>query len=94
MSKLTLEQVKLYLSKVPGWKLAEDRMALYRTYQCSNFATAIHFVNRVAEQLEQDCQHMEIHICGNSVTFTLTTREAKGLTGKDFALEQTISKVS
>jgi 4a-hydroxytetrahydrobiopterin dehydratase len=94
LSKLSLEQVKLYLGKVPGWKLAEDRMALYRTYTCSDFRTAISLVNRVAEQLEQDNQHVEIRICGNAVTFTLTTGEAKGLTGKDFALAQVISKVS
>jgi len=94
MSRLALEQVKLYLSKVPGWKLVEDRMALSRTYHCRDFAAAISFVNRVAELLEPDSQHVEIHLNGGIVTFTLATREAKGLTGKDFALAQTISKVS
>ncbi|KQL49033.1 pterin-4-alpha-carbinolamine dehydratase [Brevibacillus choshinensis] len=94
MSKLSLEQVKLYLGKVPGWKLVEDRMALSRTYHCRDFGTAISFVNRVAELLEYDSQHVEIHVNGGLVTFTLATREAKGLTGKDFALAQTISKVS
>ncbi|MGG1660344.1 4a-hydroxytetrahydrobiopterin dehydratase [Brevibacillus sp. NRS-1366] len=94
MSRLSLEQVKLYLGKVPGWKLVEDRMALSRTYHCPDFAAAISFVNRVAELMETDSQHLEIHLNGGMVTFTLATREAKGLTGKDFALAQTISKVS
>ncbi|MFD2372035.1 4a-hydroxytetrahydrobiopterin dehydratase [Brevibacillus sp. GCM10020057] len=94
MSKLSLEQVKLYLSKVPGWKLVEDRMALSRTYHCRDFAAAISLVNRVAELLEYDGQHVEIRVNGSTVTFTLATQEAKGLTGKDFALAQTISKVS
>ncbi|WP_432776778.1 4a-hydroxytetrahydrobiopterin dehydratase [Brevibacillus gelatini] len=94
MSKLSLEQVKLYLSKVPGWRLAEDKMALSRTYHCRDLATAVSFVNRVAEMIEQDSQHVEIHLSGGTVTFTLATREANGLTGKDFALAQTISKVS
>jgi len=94
VSKLSLEQVKLYLGKVPGWRLAEDRMALYRTYTCSDFRTAIGFVNRVAEQLDQDHQHVDIRISGNTVTFTLATAGAHGLTGKDFALAQAISKVS
>lgn len=94
MSKLSLEQVKLYLGKVPGWKLIEERMALSRTYHCRDFATAISFVNRVAELLDYDGQHVEILVNGEMVTFILTTREAKGLTGKDFALAQTISKAS
>lgn len=94
MSKLSLEQVKLYLNKVPGWRLVEERMALSRTYHCSDFAAAIQLVNRVAELVEQESQHVEIHLKGRVVTFTLTTREATGLTGKEFALAQTISKVS
>ncbi|MDT3416522.1 4a-hydroxytetrahydrobiopterin dehydratase [Brevibacillus aydinogluensis] len=94
MTRLTLEQVKVYMNKVPGWRLVEDRMALARTYHCPDFASAVSFVNRVAEQLEHDSQHVEILISGGAVTFTLTTRDAKGLTGKDFALAQTISKVS
>lgn len=93
MSRLSVEQVKLYLGKVPGWKLVEDRMALARTYECTDFASAMRLVNRVAEMLEHDSQHVEIHIKANLVTFVLTTREARGLTGKDFALAQTITKV-
>ena len=94
VSKLSLKQVKLYLDKVPGWKLVEEHMALSRTYHCQDFAAAIQLVNRVSELLEQESQHVEIHLKGSSVTFTLTTREPGGLTGKEFALAQTISKVS
>ncbi|MGE7273521.1 4a-hydroxytetrahydrobiopterin dehydratase [Brevibacillus panacihumi] len=93
MSRLSVEQVKLYLGKVPGWRLVEDRMALSRTYECSDFASAMRLVNRVAEMLEHDSQHVEIRINANLVTFVLATREARGLTGKDFALAQTITKV-
>lgn len=93
MTKLTLEQVKYYLGKVPGWKLAEDQMALHRAFVFTDFTAVIHFVNRVAEQLEQDSDHTEIRISARNVTITLTTREAKGLTGKDFALAQAISKL-
>ncbi|WP_421616762.1 4a-hydroxytetrahydrobiopterin dehydratase [Brevibacillus sp. TJ4] len=94
MSKLSVEQVKLYLSKVPGWKLVEERMALSRTYHCRDFAVAVQLVNRVAELLEHDGQYVEIHLAGNVVTITLTTGGRIGLTGKEFALAQAISKVS
>lgn len=94
MSKLSLEQVKLYLGKVPGWQLREESMALSRTYQFSDFPAAISFVGRVAELLEQDSRHVEIRIHQERVTFTVSSKEAQGLTGKDFALAQMISKVS
>lgn len=65
--QLSLEQVKLYLNKVPGWRLMEDRMALSRTYQCRDFSTAVSFVNRVAELLDQDSHHVEILIRQSTV---------------------------
>jgi 4a-hydroxytetrahydrobiopterin dehydratase len=94
MAKLTLEQVKFNLGKVPGWQLAEDQISLHRTFVCADFLSAVRLINRVTEQLEQDSDHVEMRIHRNKVTFRLTTLEAKGLTGKDFALAQLISKLA
>lgn len=93
MAKLTLEQVKFNLGKVPGWQLAEDQMVLFRTFLFADFLSSVQFIDRIAEYVEQDCDHAEIRLTGKKVTIRLTTQEAKGLTGKDFALAQTISKL-
>ncbi|NGQ97113.1 4a-hydroxytetrahydrobiopterin dehydratase [Brevibacillus sp. SYP-B805] len=94
MSRLTLEQVKFNLGKIPGWKLDDQQMALSRTFVCEDFRSVIRLINQVAEYLEQDYQHLEMRIVGHSITFTLSTKEAKGLTGKDFALAQLVNKLT
>lgn len=93
MTTLTLEQIKWNLNKVPGWKLVEDQLALYRTFAYQDFHSAVHFINQIAEYVEKDKDHLDIRIHGSLVTITLSTNR-KGLTGRDFALAQTISKLA
>jgi len=93
MTKLTIEQVTFNLGRIPGWKLAEDQMALYRTFTFFDFVTAVRFVNMLAEYVPHEDYQPEIRIAGPMVTCTLTTHQVKGLTGKDFALAQQINKL-
>lgn len=93
MTKLTIEQIKWNLNKVPGWKLVEDQHALCRTFTYQDFHSAVQFINQIAEYVEQDLSHLDVHISGSVVTITLSTLH-KGITGRDFALAQTISKLA
>ncbi|WP_134682951.1 4a-hydroxytetrahydrobiopterin dehydratase [Brevibacillus migulae] len=93
MSKLTLEQVKFNLGKIPGWKLVDHPLALSRTFSCDDFHSAVRLINQIAEYIGQDHEHLEIKLMDNQLTLTLSTRKANGLTGKDFALAQTINKL-
>ncbi|MGD8191743.1 4a-hydroxytetrahydrobiopterin dehydratase [Brevibacillus ginsengisoli] len=93
MTKLTIEQIKWNLNKVPGWKLVEDQHALYRTFTYQDFQKAVLFINQISEYVDQDANHLDIHISGSIVTISLSTQN-KGLTGKDFALAQMISKLA
>lgn len=94
MTKLTIDQVKFNLGKVPGWSLTDDERALTQSFTCTPFPKAIEFVNRVASYLGQDHDHAEIRIAGDRVTFVLSSKKANGLTGKDFAIAQAITKLS
>ncbi|MGE5703104.1 MAG: 4a-hydroxytetrahydrobiopterin dehydratase [Clostridia bacterium] len=93
MTKLTLDQVKFNLGKVPGWKLSDDQKALMQTFACNDFAKAIEFVNRVASYLEHDHDHAELRIASGWVTVLLSSKAVNGLTGKDFAIAQAINKM-
>ncbi len=94
MARLTTDQVKFNLGKIPGWRLTDDQIALTRTFSCSHFTDAIALVNRIAQYLEQDYHHAEIRILSGTVTVSLSSKEARGLTGKDFAIAQAINKMS
>ncbi|MBO8163260.1 MAG: 4a-hydroxytetrahydrobiopterin dehydratase [Brevibacillus sp.] len=92
MTRLTIEQIACNMYTIPGWKLDSERMALYRTFDCRDFMSAVRFVQQAAEYAGADhCP--DIRISGPCVTFTLSTTSANGLTGKDFALAQAINKL-
>ncbi|WP_139489529.1 4a-hydroxytetrahydrobiopterin dehydratase [Brevibacillus dissolubilis] len=93
MSKLTTDQVRFNLGKAPGWKLTDDQTALSRTFLFVDFASATHFVSRVAEWVEGTGVLPDVRIHGSTVTITLTSQHVRGLTGKEFALAQIINKI-
>jgi 4a-hydroxytetrahydrobiopterin dehydratase len=84
MEKLSPEQIKAALAAVPEWRQRGN--AISRTYAFKDFPAAIKFVQAVAGLAEQAQHHPDIDIRWNQVTLTLTTHDAGGLTGKDFAL--------
>lgn len=84
MEKLTEEQVKSELERLPEWSAAGDQ--IQRTYQFEDFAQSIRFVNQVAEAAESAQHHPDILIRYNKVTLSLSTHDAGGITPKDFAL--------
>ncbi len=84
MEKMTVEQVRVALKSAPDW--TETGGQIHRTYQFKDFVEAMKFVAKVAEQAELDQHHPDILIRWNKVTLTLSTHDAAGITGKDFAL--------
>lgn len=84
MDKMTAEQVLDAMKAAPDW--AETGGQIHRTYQFKDFVEAMKFVNKVSEQAELDQHHPDILIRWNKVTLTLSTHDAAGITGKDFAL--------
>jgi len=84
MPKLTALQIKSALAAVPGWK--RKGSAVVRIFQFKDFVVAVRFVNAVAKLAEKAAHHPDIDIRWNKVSLLLTTHDAGGLTGKDFAL--------
>lgn len=84
MTKLSEDEIKTSLAELPEWTELEGE--IQRTYQFADFAEAMKFVNRVAEQAERSQHHPDILIRYNKVTLTLSTHDAGGITAKDFEL--------
>jgi 4a-hydroxytetrahydrobiopterin dehydratase len=62
-----------------------DGNAIVRDFTCEDFATAIAFVNRVADAAEAANHHPDILVHGfNRVRLTLSTHSQGGLTDRDF----------
>ena len=84
MELLSDSEVAGHLGRLPGWE--RHRSAIRRTFSFANFASAMAFVNRVAELAEAMNHHPDIDVRYSKVTLTLSTHDAGGLTGRDFAL--------
>jgi 4a-hydroxytetrahydrobiopterin dehydratase len=69
------------LAGLDGWSGGPD--GITRTVELSSFPAAIAVVDRVAEAAEAADHHPDIDIRWRTLTFTLATHSAGGVTGKD-----------
>ena len=75
---------------LPGWKMAEGRDAITRSFRFADFSAAWGFMSRVALLAEKHDHHPEWSNVWNRVEITLTTHDAGGLSARDVALAKAI----
>ncbi len=83
-AKMSEAEIKDALKAVPDW--SELNGEIQRTYQFSDFAASMAFVNKIADAAESAQHHPDILIRYNKVTLTVSTHDAGGITDKDFDL--------
>ncbi|WP_295632061.1 4a-hydroxytetrahydrobiopterin dehydratase [Novosphingobium sp.] len=92
IAALTTSEREAALARLPGWTLREDCLALTRTFKFADFAEAFGFMARVAIMAEKADHHPEWFNVYNRVEITLTTHDAGGLSTRDVALAEAISR--
>jgi 4a-hydroxytetrahydrobiopterin dehydratase len=80
------------LAALPGWSRQGD--AIVKRYIFQAFAEGIRFVDRVAVAADAADHHPDIDIRWTSVTMTLATHRAGGLTALDLALAAEIDRLA
>ena len=86
MKKLTIEELKAALKRLPDWQLAKDREAITRKFQFVDFDAAFSFMTRCALLAAKMDHHPEWFNVYNKVEVTLATHDAGGVTAKDVEL--------
>jgi 4a-hydroxytetrahydrobiopterin dehydratase len=76
------------LGQLQGWRVAEGRDAIVKSYTFKSFSAAWGFMSRVALKAEQLDHHPEWSNVYNRVEVTLATHSAKGVTALDVELAQ------
>jgi 4a-hydroxytetrahydrobiopterin dehydratase len=89
MELLTEAQLADQLAAVPGWSRQGDQIS--RQVTRTDFGDALRYVNAVGYLAERAGHHPDIAIAWNTVTLTLSTHSAGGLTAADFALARDIN---
>ena len=84
MTLLSEDEITAAVGRAAGWELAAD--SITRTVKLGDFRDAILYVGAVAHLAQAANHHPDIAISWNTVTLTLSTHSAGGLTASDFAL--------
>jgi 4a-hydroxytetrahydrobiopterin dehydratase len=84
MTLLSENEITAALDRAAGWEQAGA--AITRTVKLGDFRDAIIYVGAVAHLAQAANHHPDIAISWNTVTLTLSTHSAGGLTEADFAL--------
>ena len=80
------------LHELPGW--SGDTAAIRRSVTAPGFLAGIRLVAAVADVAEQLDHHPDIDIRWRTVTFTLSTHSAGGVTEKDLDLAARIDALT
>ncbi len=85
-TRLDSDQRAKALAGLSGWRDAEGRDAIQKTYTFADFNGAFGFMTRVALKAEATDHHPEWSNVYNQVEVTLATHDAGGVTEKDIVL--------
>ena len=86
--KLTEQEITQRLRGLSGW--TREGGAIRKSFSFGKFADGIRFVDRVAVAADAMDHHPDVDIRYTTVTMTLSTHSAGGLTAKDFDLAERI----
>jgi 4a-hydroxytetrahydrobiopterin dehydratase len=92
--KLTGEARKSALAKLNGWSMVDGRDAITRTFTFKDFNAAFGFMTRAALVAEKLDHHPEWFNVYKTVTVTLSTHDAGGLTERDVELAQAMDRLA
>lgn len=77
-----------------GWSFEDGGKALLRSFTFKDFSEAFAFLTRVALHAEKTDHHPEFTNVWNRVDFRLTSHDSGGVTGRDAALAEAISRLA
>ena len=85
-TKLTIDELRAALKRLPDWSLADRREAITRRFTFIDFDAAFAFMTRTALLVAKMDHHPEWANVYNRVDVTLATHDAGGVTQKDIDL--------
>jgi 4a-hydroxytetrahydrobiopterin dehydratase len=86
MMKLTIDELRAALKRLPDWNLMKDREAITSSFKFVDFDAAFAFMTRTALMAAKMDHHPEWFNVWNKVDVTLATHDAGGVTQKDIDL--------
>ncbi len=91
MKKLSEQDIEKKLEKLEGWEYVDG--AIETSFQFDNFKEAFSTMTRIAFECEAQGHHPDWSNVYNSLSISLSTHDAEGVTEKDFKLAQSIEDI-
>jgi 4a-hydroxytetrahydrobiopterin dehydratase len=88
LEKVNTESIRSWLASHKGWKRQANKLT--KDFAFSSFRDSIVFVNRIASVADSHNHHPDIDVRYSTVTVTVTTHDAGGITHKDLDLAEQI----
>ena len=79
-------------SQVRGWRVIDEHH-ISKSYDFSDFVSALQFVNAIGALAEEQGHHPDILLRWGNVTVTTWTHKIDGLTESDFILAAKIDEI-
>jgi 4a-hydroxytetrahydrobiopterin dehydratase len=92
--KLAADSRKSALARLSGWSDVRGRDAITKTFTFRNFNEAFGFITRAALIAEKMDHHPEWSNVYKTVTVTLSTHDAGGLSELDVKLAEAMDKIA
>jgi len=92
--KLTPDARTAALARLAGWSAVKDRDAIAKTFVFRDFNEAFGFMTRAALVAEKLDHHPEWFNVYKTVTVTLSTHDAGGLTELDVKLAEAMNRLA
>ncbi|MDR6302141.1 4a-hydroxytetrahydrobiopterin dehydratase [Mesonia maritima] len=91
MNPLSEKEISKKLEKLEGWQFQEN--ALQTKFEFENFKETFSIMTRIAFEAEAQQHHPEWTNVYNTLSISLSTHDAGGVTEKDFKMATTIEKI-
>ncbi|MGB6154073.1 MAG: 4a-hydroxytetrahydrobiopterin dehydratase [Pricia sp.] len=91
MDKLSKEEIEKKLEKLEGWEF--DDGAIETSFQFDDFKDCFAVMTRIAFDCEAQGHHPDWSNVYNTLSISLSTHDADGVTEKDFKLAHSIEKI-
>jgi 4a-hydroxytetrahydrobiopterin dehydratase len=88
MDRLDDTEIERRLGELDGWERSGE--AIRKEFKRDDFVGSVEFVRALVEPAEDMGHHPDLEISWDTVTVTITTHDAGGLTENDFVLAQRI----
>jgi len=91
MKKLSEKDIETKLEKLEGWEYVDN--AIETSFQFENFKEAFSAMTRIAFECEAQGHHPDWSNVYNTLSISLSTHDAEGVTEKDFKLAKSIEDI-